>query len=334
MDFKDYYSTLGVAKTATEKEIKQAFRKLARKFHPDVNPNDKSSEAKFKEINEAYEVLGDSAKRKKYDELGANWRMYEQAGRPGGPGGPAPDWNVHFGGSPGGAQGGFRTMTPEEMRDLFGDADPFSDFFHTFFGGMGAEEPARARGGRARPARHGRDVEHELELPLEDAFHGTTRRLSLKHEAQARTVDVRIPSGVGDGSRVRVSGEGELGSGGAKSGDLYLRIRLAPHARFERKGRDLYTRVTVPLTTAVLGGEASVETLGGKTLRLKIPPTTQNGQVFRLKGHGMPTTGKPDQAGDLYATIDVELPRDLTPEQRKHFEALQRLETGSTHSAA
>jgi curved DNA-binding protein len=335
MDFKDYYSTLGVAKTATEKELKQAFRRLARKFHPDVNPGDKTAESKFKEINEAYEVLGDPAKRRKYDELGANWRMYEQAGQPGGPG-PGAGWNVHFGGGPGGASGGgFRTMTPEEMRDLFGDADPFSDFFHTFFGGMGAEESARRpRAGRARPSRQGRDVEHELELPLEDAYHGTTRRLSLQHDGHARTVDVRIPSGVGDGARVRVSGEGEHGTGGAVSGDLYLRIKLTPHTRFERKGRDLYTRVAVPLTVAVLGGEALVETLGGKTLRLKVPETTQNGQVFRLKGHGMPTTGKPDQAGDLYATVDVDLPRELTAEQRKHFEALQKLERGSTHSAA
>jgi DnaJ-class molecular chaperone len=197
MDFKDYYSTLGVAKTATEKEIKQAFRKLARKFHPDVNPGDKTAESKFKEINEAYEVLGDQAKRRKYDELGANWRMYEQAGQAGGPG---PGWNAPFGGPGGGGSGGgFRTMTPEEMRDLFGDADPFSDFFHTFFGGMGAEESSRrTRGGRARPPRQGRDVEHELELPLEDAYHGTTRRLSLRHEGQARTVDVRIPPGVGE----------------------------------------------------------------------------------------------------------------------------------------
>jgi DnaJ-class molecular chaperone len=298
-----------------------------------VNPGDKSAEAKFKEINEAYEVLGDPDKRRKYDELGANWRMYEQAGQAGGPG---PGWNAPFGGPGGGGSGGgFRTMTPEEMRDLFGDADPFSDFFHTFFGGMGAEESSRrTRGGRARPPRQGRDVEHELELPLEDAYHGTTRRLSLRHEGQARTVDVRIPPGVGEGSRVRVSGEGEHGTGGAGSGDLYLRIKLAPHSRFERKARDLYTRVVVPLTTAVLGGEASVETLGGKTLRLKIPETTQNGQVLRLKGHGMPTTGKPDQAGDLYATVEVELPRRLTAEQRKHFEMLQKLESGSTHSAA
>src|SRR5213595_3225596 len=232
MDFKDYYSTLGVAKTASEKEIKQAYRKLARKHHPDVNPGDKAAESRFKEINEAYEVLGDPAKRKKYDELGANWRMYEQAGAGqdaggGFPGGGA--WNVHFGGQGSqGGQGGFRTMTEDEMRDMFGDADPFSDFFHTFFGGARSEAGSRARGGRTR-ARQGRDVEQEIELGLEDAYHGTMRRLSIKHDGHARTVDVRIPAGVGEGSRVRVAGEGEPGSGGAQSGDLYLRIHISPH---------------------------------------------------------------------------------------------------------
>lgn len=337
MEFKDYYSTLGVAKTATEKEIKQAFRKLARKHHPDVNPGDKTAENKFKAINEAYEVLGDPPKRKKYDELGANWRMYEQAGAPGGPGAGQPGgWNVHFGGGGQGSPGGFRTMTEEEMREMFGDADPFSDFFHTFFGGaMGGEEPGRrARGTRTRAARQGRDVEQDLELGLEDAYSGTTRRFSIKHDGESRTLDVRIPAGVGEGSRVRIAGEGERGTSGAKSGDLYLRIRMAPHQKFERKGRDLYTRATVPLTTAVLGGEAEVPTLDGKPLRLKIPPTTQDGQVFRLKGRGMPATGQNAERGDLYATVDVALPRSLTPEQRAHFEALQKLEKGTKNTAA
>ena len=337
MDFKDYYATLGVAKTATEKELKQAFRKLARKYHPDVNPSDKSAESKFKEINEAYEVLGDPAKRKKYDELGANWRAYEQAGA--GAGGFDPNqfsgggWNVNQG------PGGFRTMTEDEVREMFGgESSPFSDFFQTFFGGAGpaSGEPNRrgARGSRGRSAaRPGRDVEHELELGLEDAYHGTTRRLTLKHDGHSRSVDVRIPAGIGDGARVRVAGEGEVGVGGAPSGDLYLRIRLAKHPQFELKGKDLYVRVPVPLTTAVLGGEAETPTLAGKTLRLKVPPTTQNGQVLRLKGHGMPT-GKSGERGDLYATVNVQLPRELSPEQRKHFEELQRLEKGAKHPAA
>src|SRR4030088_1506642 len=164
MDFKDYYSTLGVAKTATEKEVKQAYRKLARKHHPDVNPGDKGAENRFKEINEAYEVLGDPAKRKKYDELGANWRAYENAAPAGGPGGPGFGWNVNVGGQPG---GGYRTMTQEEMHEMFGDGHPFSDFFHTFFGGAAGpdDRAGRGRGGRARP-RKGRDVEEEIQLGL------------------------------------------------------------------------------------------------------------------------------------------------------------------------
>jgi DnaJ-class molecular chaperone len=219
---------------------------------------------------------------------------------------------------------------------MFGDADPFSDFFHAFFGGQAAPDDTarRGRGTRARAARKGRDVESEIVLTLEDAFQGATQQLSIATDGQARTVPVRIPAGVGDGSRVRVGGEGEHGSGGAQSGDLYLRIRLAPHPRFEPKGKDLYARVQVPLTTAVLGGEVDVTTLGGRSLRLKIPPTTQNGQVFRLKGHGMPVAGKPDETGDLYATADVQVPRELTPEQRAHFEALRALETGTKNSAA
>jgi curved DNA-binding protein len=189
----------------------------------------------------------------------------------------------------------------------------------------GAQEPGpRGRSSRARAPRQGRDVEQEIELNLEDALHGTTRRFSISHDGNARTVDVRIPAGVGEGSRVRISGEGEHGTSGAKSGDLYLRVRLAPHPKFELKGKDLYARVTVPLTTAVLGGEAQVETLGGKSLRLKIPGGTQNGQVFRLKGHGMPTVNHPDQTGDLYATVNVQLPRDLTAEQQRHFEELKK----------
>jgi DnaJ-class molecular chaperone len=326
MDFKDYYSSLGVAKTASQKEIKAAYRKLARKHHPDVNQGDKTAEGRFKEINEAYEVLGDPEKRKKYDELGANWRQYEQAGAAGGPGfdpRQGGGWNVDFGG-PGGA----RTMTQEEMNEMFGGGHPFSDFFETFFGGgagrQAGSSEARGRGGRVR-ARPGRDVEQEIDLSLEDAYHGAMRRFSIQHDGAARNVDVRIPAGVGDGSRVRVAAEGERGTGGGKAGDLYLRIRLMPNAQFERKGRDLYTRVAIPLTTAVLGGEADVKTIAGKSLRLKIPPTTQNAQVFRLKGHGMPVTGKSDETGDLYATVDVQLPRELSDAERKHFEALRKL---------
>ena len=330
MDFKDYYATLGVGSAATQKEIKQVYRKLARRFHPDVNPGDKSAETKFKEINEAYEVLGDPDKRKKYDELGANWRMYEQA-QGAGAGSPfdAGQWTAHVGGG----AGGYRTMTEDEMRELFGAEDPFSDFFRTFFGGTGPEPGRSPRGSRAARSRKGRDVEQTIELSLEDAYHGTRRRLAIKHDGHARTVDVRIPPGVGDGSRVRVPGEGEHGAGGAAGGDLYLRISLAPHERFERKGQNLHATVRVPATTAVLGGEADVPTLGGRPLRLKIPEFTGHGQVFRFKGHGMPVVGRPTEFGDLYATVEVELPRHLSAEERSHYEALARLAKGKARSA-
>jgi DnaJ-class molecular chaperone len=330
MEFKDYYQTLGVAKTASDKELKQAYRKLARKHHPDVNPGDKAAEARFKEINEAYEVLGDPEKRRKYDELGANWRMYEQAqqqgqGFPGGSpfgGGGGGAWNINMGG-PG---GGYRTMSEEEMHDLFGNEDPFSDFFKTFFGGGGgAAGGARARQGRAPRTQKGRDIEHEVELTLEEAYHGATRRISIKQGGHARSVDVRIPVGVKDGSRVRAAGEGESGANGGASGDLYLRVRIRPHPVFERKGTDLHAKVGVPVTTAVLGGEAQVPTLTG-SVRLKIPETTQSGQVFRLKGHGMPAVGKPDERGDLYATVEIQLPRSLRKQQREHYDALAKLE--------
>ena len=326
MEFKDYYQTLGVSKTSSDMEIKAAYRKLARKFHPDVNPGDKSAEGKFKEINEAHEVLGDPAKRRKYDELGANWRMYEQAQQQGQPWPGAADfgggaWNINVGGP-----GGYRTMTQEEMHEIFGNEDPFSDFFRTFFGGGG--QTRRQRASRAPRAQHGRDIESEVELTLEEAFHGATRRISIKHDGHARSVDVRIPAGVKDGSRVRAAGEGGAGANGGAAGDLYLRVRLRPHPVFERKGNDLHAKVPVPVTAAVLGGEAQVPTMTG-SVRLKIPEATQNGQVFRLKGHGMPIVGRPDDRGDLYAVADIKLPRTLTKEQRQHYESLAKLDERS-----
>ncbi len=321
MEFKDYYASLGVAKTATDADIKRAYRKLARKHHPDLNPGDKTAEAKFKEINEANEVLGDPEKRRKYDELGANWRQYEQAERQGA--GPAAgNWSP-FGGGAGGAGGAtYRTMTPEEMQEMFGDGDPFSDFFHTFFGGAAA---GRAGGGAPRSQR-GQDLESPVDLTLEEAYAGTTRRLMTTRDGKERTTDVRIPAGVRDGARVRAAGEGGAGRGGGKAGDLYLTVRVLPHDRFERRGQDLYVKVALPVTTAVLGGEASVPTLGGSTLRLKVPELTRAGRVFRLRGHGMPTVGKGDEKGDLYATVEIQIPAQLTPAEREHYEALRKLD--------
>jgi DnaJ-class molecular chaperone len=307
MEFKDYYSTLGVPKTASDEDIKKAFRKLARKHHPDLNPGDKASEAKFKELNEANEVLGDPEKRKKYDELGANWRAYEQAGpRPGA------QWQGPTG-------GGYRTMTPEEMQEMFGEGDPFSDFFHTFFGGGGdvhAGTRGRARRHRREPARE--QLEAVAELTLDEAFRGTTRR--VMRDGKEQPLEVRIPAGVTEGSRVR-------------AGDLFLTVRVLPHPQFELRDRDLLTRFRVPVPTAVLGGEVNVPTIAGSTLRVRVPELTPAGRVFRLKGQGLPTPGKPDQRGDLYATLEIAWPASLTDDERRHYEALKTLAEAGTGKA-
>ena len=321
MEFKDYYKTLGVAKTASEAEIKKAYRKLARQYHPDLNPGDKAAETRFKEINEAHEVLGDPDKRKKYDELGANWRQYEQAASSGAAGGPGGGWST----------GGYRTVTPEEFEAAFGGSNPFSDFFNTFFGGGGFTAGAGFEtGGRARqqprPSR-GRDVEHEIELTLEEAFAGTTRRIVASREGGGeRSFEVRIPAGMKDGARVRAAGEGAAGTRGGSAGDLYLRVKLGPHPRVERRGQDLHQKADVPVTTAVLGGEISVQTLDGSTVRLKVPPMTNQGRTFRVRGRGMPTVGKPDERGDLYVSVQLQLPAVLSDEARSHYEALRDLE--------
>jgi len=217
-------------------------------------------------------------------------------------------------------------MTPEEMQDLFGGGgagDPFSDFFHTFFGGGGPAGQAAGRRTRGRSKR-GSDVEAQADLSLEEAFRGTTRRAVVLRDGKERTVDVRIPAGVKDGARVRASGEGAEAPPGGTAGDLYLLVHVLPHPRFERRGADLYTRVAVPVTTAVLGGEVEVPTLAGTTLRVKIPEVTAAGRVFRLRGHGMPTVGA-DSRGDLYATADIQIPPSISAEERKHYETLRAL---------
>ncbi len=334
MEFRDYYKTLGVERSASQDAIKKAFRKLARQYHPDVNQNDPEAERRFKAANEAYEVLGKAETRKKYDELGANWKEYERARAAG--------QNPFTGGGPGNfhwttSGGGFRSISEDELRDLFGGvgggfgkgsgggAQRFSDFFQEFFGGGPGFPGGGAGGGRRAAARRGRDVEYAMELTLEQAFSGITQRLSLTGDAGKRTVDVRVPAGVDTGSRVRVAGEGGKGSGGGAPGDLYLRVQIAPHPVYTRKGRDLYMRASMPLATAVLGGEVEVPTIRGRRIRLRVPAGTQEGQVFRIRGQGMPALRNGDDHGDQYATAHVTLPRSLTPEARKQFESLARL---------
>ena len=314
MEFRDYYATLGVSKTASEKEIKQAFRRLARKHHPDVNSGNSAAEAKFKEVNEAYEVLGDPEKRRKYDELGANWKAYEQAGRAGFD----PRAGNPFGGFPGGAPGGggYRTVSPEEFQEMFGEGgNPFSDFFTTFFGGVGQSPGARTRGRGRR--HHPPPQEHELTITLEEAFNGTSRRVTLSGPDGDRTLEVRFPAGIRDGQKVRAA------SGG---GDVYFRVRLAPHPRFEPRGEhDLATRVSIPIPVAVLGGEIEVMPLVGSRIRARVPAGTKPGAVLRLRGHGRPILGKAGERGDLLVTLDLQVPTELTREERQHYEALAAL---------
>ncbi len=336
MEFQDYYAVLGVPKTATEKQIRTAYRKLAREHHPDVNPGNAEAEERFKQINEAYEVLSDPDKRKKYDEVGSRWRDYEQWQRAsqaaGGQHQQQPfDWGTFAGEAPGGVRYEYRTVSDDDLRDMFGDDAPFSDFFETFFTGAGAGAPgARSRGGdarrgaRARP-RAGGDLEQPVSVSLADAYRGTTVQLSIRSpEGQTRRLEVKIPPGVRNGSRVRISGQGGQGAGGGPAGDLYLVVTVEPDPRFERRGDDLHTEVRAPLQALILGGEARVPTPDGRNLALSIPPGTPDGRIFRLRGQGMPRLGTKDTRGDLHAAVHVALPERLSKRQRELIDEFAR----------
>lgn len=323
---RDYYNILGVSRSASDREIKQAYRRLARKHHPDINPDDKSAEERFKQINEAYEVLSDKEKRGKYDQFGDQWQYADQFAQ-------AQRQQAPFGGFTGGGSTRFH-FGKDDLSSLFGD----------LFGGFGAKTSSH----RARP-RRGQDVEHPVEVTLEEAYHGASRVLSLEVEeacsgcggsgnirnvpcsvcrgvgrvTRLKRLEVKIPPGVRGGSRVRIAGKGGPGYGGGKSGDLYLVISVKPHQIFERKGNNLHVEMAVPLMVAVLGGEVQVPTLKGK-LALKVPPETQNGRVFRLKGQGMPHLSSISQ-GDLLAKVRVVLPTKLSPQEQELFEQLGKL---------
>ena len=318
MEYKDYYKTLGVSKTANEKEIKQAYRKLARKYHPDVNPNNKDAEKTFKDINEAYAVLSDAEKRKTYDTLGPDWqqRFRTQAGaRPGG--------------------GTTRTYTTSDMGD-------FSDFFESLFGGATAGRAGQSGGGFDLGSIFGRgrrdggtttagvripggDLEQPVDVTLREAFQGSSRTFTLtRPDGKTERLDVKIPAGVNEGSRVRLRGKGNVGSSG-DSGDLYLITHILPDPRFRREGNDLYTDTSVPLTKLVLGGEAQVPTLDGG-VTMKIPPGSQNGRTFKLTGQGMPHL-RGGGRGDLFVKVQAKLPTELNDQQRSLFQELA--ETGA-----
>jgi len=297
MEYQDYYQVLGVAKSASAEEIRKAYRKLAMQYHPDRNPGNKAAEDKFKQINEAYQVLSDPQKRQRYDQLGASYQQWEQGGQPAG-GFNWQDWA---------SRGNAGPATGQE--DMFG---AFSDFFRLIFGGMPMSgQPA----GRTTGQSSRRGVQHPITITFREAFTGTERSLQVGE----RRFTVSIPAGVDNGSKVRVRGA-------ADGADLYLVITVVPDARFERKGADLTTEFDLDLYTAILGGEARVQTPAG-TVVLTIPPGTQPGQAFRLSGRGMPRLTGSKQPGDLLARARVHLPKKITAQQREAFEALRKMGT-------
>ena len=297
----DYYDILGVARNADEREIRQAYRRLARQHHPDVNPGDAESAERFKSINVAYEVLSDADKRAKYDRYGDQWQHAEEFERQGGPG-----FSQFFrGGDFGGGRGGFTFSTGgESLSDILGGLGGFGDL-----GGIGE---------RMRP----RPAEIPVDITLEEADAGATRRVNLPG---GRRLEVKIPPGIADGGKVHIA------AGGDSSGEFNLVVSVLPHQRFERQGADLRTSFDVPLLDAVLGGTAQVRTLRGQ-IELTLPPETQNGRRFRLAGQGMARLNDPERRGDLYATVNVKLPSGLTDEQRSFFEQIRALETGNEPS--
>lgn len=310
---RDYYAVLGVPRTASEKEIKTAYRKLARKHHPDVNPGDKKSESLFKEIGEAYSVLSDAEKRKKYDRWGHDWEKIEQAQAAG----------VNFGGRP-----GSRTYTWSNGPTSGAPGGGQFNFESEDLGGLFEQLFGRAAGGRQRvrtAPRKGRDLEQPVEITLEEAFNGTSRTYTLSDSqtGEARSVEVKIPAGAHDGLRVRVGGKGEPGASGGAAGDLYLIVNIKAHPQFERDGDDLRVKVATPLYTAILGGEVMVPTPKGSQLALKVAPETPNGQRIRLAGQGMPHLNSAGR-GDLYAEINVQLPKNLSEREKDLFGELAR----------
>lgn len=316
VEFKDYYATLGVSRGASDAEIKKAFRKLARQYHPDIAKDKKTAEAKFKEINEAYEVLSDPQKRRKYDELGMNWKYADQT--------PPPHRRGRGNGA--GARG---------QRDFHFGGTGFSDFFEQFFGGSarggGFGFPGGAGAGegfrQSTRSAKGADIDGDILVTLDEVMDGSTRTLSLQRtdpdtgEESTQTFKVRIPPGVREGQSIRVAGLGDPGFGGGPAGDLYLRVRLEAHPDFRVREADLYQDLELAPWEAVLGAEIAIPTLGGSRIKLRIPAGTTSGQQLRIRGQGLPK-GRTGERGDLFVVISIEVPKQISTEERELWERL------------
>ena len=309
MEYKDYYKILGVDKDATSEEIKKAYRKLAMKYHPDRNPGNKAAEEKFKEITEANEVLSDPDKRKKYDQLGSNWKQYQNAGTNG-----MNDIFSQFGGGGQGASYNFEG----NLGDLFGNIGGFSDFFDSFFGGR---TKGRTAGNPFSQTSKGTDYEANLNLTLEEAYNGAQKQFSVN----GKTIKVSISPGTQDGKKLRLRSMGAPGKNGGAQGDLYLNIHIINHPFYEVKNDDLFYNLDVNLYTAILGGNVQVITLDNKKINIVIPKETDNGKLLKLKRKGLPKNGNLNDKGDLYVRILVQLPKKLSKEEKKLFEKLAEL---------
>lgn len=330
MEYQNYYKILGVPEDASEEQIKKAFRKGARKHHPDVNPDNPEAEENFKKLNEAYQVLSDPEKRQKYDQFGSQWKQYNQAG-----GQPEDfNWSQWTTGSPQGQSSSYQTrrVSPEEFEQIFGQGGGgFSDFFATLFGAAAAQDARTGAGFRQRDTyqpyqgsrsyQQAQNLETSLKISLEEAYHGTSRVIQKSDHDK---VKAKIPPGVRTGSRVRLKGKGQPGQGNQPAGDLFLEVEVTPNPDFERKGDDLQTTLQVDLYTLILGGSVEVKTLD-KTVRLDIPPQTQNQTRFRLRGLGMPKLNQKKVKGDLYVHVSAVLPEKLTEEEQKLYETLKTL---------
>ena len=301
MEFKDYYKILGVDKNATKDDIKKVFRRLAKKYHPDKNPGDKASEEKFKEVTEANEVLSDPEKRKKYDQLGSNWKQYQNAG---------PEANGRYRNYQSGNQGEGAAYSGN-FDELFGNVGGFSDFFESFFGG-------RANSSKQSHPRKGKDYEASLSISLEEAHHGTEKEFTL----DGKKIRIKITPGIDHGKKLRLKHQGSEGIAGGEKGDLYINIKIENHAQFERKGNDLYYNLNVDLFTAVLGGKKPLKTLDGKTINVNIPPETESGTSFRIKEMGMHHSNNPNMRGDLFVKVNVKLPKHLSTKEIELFKEL------------
>lgn len=315
MEYKDYYKILGVSRDASQDEIKKKYRKLAAKHHPDKNPDDPKAEDKFKEVGEAYEVLKDPEKRKLYDKVGSDWKRYQQAGAS------ADDFNWGQYARGGGGQ-------RINMEDIFGGGrsgggSPFSSFFETIFGGgdpfAGRQSQARQYQSNVRTAasKRGRDTKAEIDVDLKEVMTGIEKQFRVNGER----VKIKIPAGIEDGKRLKLKGKGLASQTGGSKGDLYLTVNVIEPEGFERKGNDIYQKLSLDLYTAILGGELTAQTLNGK-IKLTIPPETQNGKVFRLTGRGLPEFKKSGKKGDYYLKADINIPENLTSKEKELFKKL------------